>query len=284
LISRLSKVVTAAVFLTWTSSAFAWEPEQVRLKNGGAVRGQLVERVPNVHVILKLATGEIRTIEWKDIATTESAPPSAEESSAPAAPPFPPQAREPEHGPPPLTDATTARIHFTSDVPTASLEMLDVEGKFVDPAHAKELASSGRKFMQLCEGACDTTTSSLADLRVDAGGTPTALFRVDAGAANVEFRGASAGRHAAAVPMLALGSIGAIMGGLFVGVAFATATKSTYYDPQTLATTTTSTPNTPILVTGLVIGGLGVVLAAIGIPLFATSRAKQVLVNGAALP
>lgn len=56
-------------------------PEQsVWLKNGGFLRGALVELVPNDHVTLQLVTGEIRRIPAADIDRMTS-------SSAPAAPP-----------------------------------------------------------------------------------------------------------------------------------------------------------------------------------------------------
>lgn len=39
----------------------------VLLKNGAIYRGELVELVPSDHIILKLATGEVKRFEWADI-------------------------------------------------------------------------------------------------------------------------------------------------------------------------------------------------------------------------
>ena len=48
----------------------AWgaDVERVDLRDGSVVQGELVERVPGDHVTLKLATGEVRRIEWAAIA------------------------------------------------------------------------------------------------------------------------------------------------------------------------------------------------------------------------
>ena len=41
--------------------------ETVRLKNGNVFRGEVIERIVDRHVVLKLMTGEIRRIDWDDI-------------------------------------------------------------------------------------------------------------------------------------------------------------------------------------------------------------------------
>lgn len=75
-------------------------PEQVVwLSNGAIVRGQVVELVPQDHVTLLLATGDIRTVPWADIlrssflptSTTPplSAPPTAASTPPPPTPPKP---------------------------------------------------------------------------------------------------------------------------------------------------------------------------------------------------
>jgi hypothetical protein len=74
-------------------TARADDLEVVHTTDGSVYRGELVERVVNDHITLKLATGETRRLEWKDIAPSEAANPSkapaspAEVKSAPTAPP-----------------------------------------------------------------------------------------------------------------------------------------------------------------------------------------------------
>ena len=59
--------VLAVACLVWTSTASADDTITVWLKDGSMVRGELVERVPNKHLTIKLATGEVRKIEWTEI-------------------------------------------------------------------------------------------------------------------------------------------------------------------------------------------------------------------------
>ncbi len=47
--------------------------ETVRLRDGSAVRGELVERVAGDHVVLRIATGAMRRLEWRDIDTSAPA-------------------------------------------------------------------------------------------------------------------------------------------------------------------------------------------------------------------
>ncbi len=51
------------------------DPERVQLSSGAVYEGELVEKVPSDHVTLKLATGEVRRFEWKDLATPAPIPP-----------------------------------------------------------------------------------------------------------------------------------------------------------------------------------------------------------------
>lgn len=77
-------------------------PEQVVwLTSGAIIRGQVVELVPGVRVTLQLATGEIRTVPWSEIARSSFVTPSAP-PPAPAAPPasVAPAAGTPSSAPP----------------------------------------------------------------------------------------------------------------------------------------------------------------------------------------
>jgi len=59
------------------------------MKDGALVRGHVVEMVPNARIVIQIATGETRTVEWAQIARTEG-PSFAPISSAPPAPTQPP--------------------------------------------------------------------------------------------------------------------------------------------------------------------------------------------------
>jgi len=63
---RLSGAVALASLLVSTG-ALADDTVTVWLKNGGIIRGELVELTPDDHVTVKLATGEVRRVEWAEV-------------------------------------------------------------------------------------------------------------------------------------------------------------------------------------------------------------------------
>lgn len=69
-----------------TASAQPAPEQTVWLKNGGFVRGALIELVPGDHVTVQLATGEIRRIPAAEIdrMSTSTAPPGSGATTAPA--------------------------------------------------------------------------------------------------------------------------------------------------------------------------------------------------------
>ncbi len=49
----------------------------IDLKNGGILRGAIIDAIPNGHARIQLATGEIATVPWQDIARIERSAPTA---------------------------------------------------------------------------------------------------------------------------------------------------------------------------------------------------------------
>ena len=70
----MSKVPTTLVIIVagmvLASSDARADDERVMLANGSVFEGQLVENVPSDHVTIKLATGEVRRFEWRDLASS----------------------------------------------------------------------------------------------------------------------------------------------------------------------------------------------------------------------
>lgn len=95
------------MWLSATSANAADEVVTLQLKNGGSVRGELVESVPNEKFVLKLATGEIRTVPWADVTAPEQA------GHAPAPPPAHTAPPAPAPAPPPAP--RTVHVTFTSE-------------------------------------------------------------------------------------------------------------------------------------------------------------------------
>jgi hypothetical protein len=85
--------------------------ENVRTKNGSIYHGEIIEKVMRDHVTIKLATDEVKTIEWQDIALTETAPTVT-------------------------SRARTTTLVVNADDGNAVLERLDADGIFTAVCHA----------------------------------------------------------------------------------------------------------------------------------------------------
>src|SRR6266568_2609934 len=55
------------------SSAAVGADEVIHLKNGGQLRGTIIDVIPGVHARIRLTTGEVATIPWNEIASVDSA-------------------------------------------------------------------------------------------------------------------------------------------------------------------------------------------------------------------
>lgn len=124
---RAALSLSAALLLVASiSSADEGEPEQlVWLKNGGFVRGALIELVPDDHVTVKLPTGELRRIAFSDVERTSSSmskptpePPASAPSTAPSVPPSAAPSAPPAPAPskPAKADAAVIKLFSKSRV------------------------------------------------------------------------------------------------------------------------------------------------------------------------
>jgi hypothetical protein len=111
--------------------------ENVRTKNGSIYHGEIIEKVMRDHITIKLATDEVKTIEWEDIALAETAPTVVT-----------PRAR-------------TTTLVVNADDSGAVLERLNVDGIFT----------------QVCQAPCEET-SPMGTYRVTGPGlVPTPTFQ-----------------------------------------------------------------------------------------------------------
>jgi hypothetical protein len=88
---HLKAIAVAASVVGLACDAVAGEPAEtalrdvgVSLKSGALLRGELVEKMTGDHLILKLATGEVRRIEWTDIESVATAPADTSAAAEPA--------------------------------------------------------------------------------------------------------------------------------------------------------------------------------------------------------
>jgi len=86
-----SKVLAAALLASaaLVSVDARADTERVQLADGSVFEGELVEKVPNDHITIKLATGEIRRIEWSAVAPQAPPPSPFAPFTAPAQAPAP---------------------------------------------------------------------------------------------------------------------------------------------------------------------------------------------------
>jgi hypothetical protein len=91
--------VACAVLVCATSLATLVAPATARaddgrihvvLVDGSEVQGELVEKVPGDHLTIQLATGEVRTIPWASIQSTNPVEPTPAPTTPPPPPPPPP--------------------------------------------------------------------------------------------------------------------------------------------------------------------------------------------------
>jgi hypothetical protein len=113
-VTRLAAIGVAAMVLC--AIAHAQTLLTVKLADGSQYQGELIEKVPGDKVVIKLATGEIKTFSWADVVSSAESPSSqpapSGTSTAPSASPnvaAPPDGSSPAESPnaPPQTETNT---------------------------------------------------------------------------------------------------------------------------------------------------------------------------------
>ena len=143
----------------------------IYLKNGGSLRGTIIDAIPNAQARIQLATGEIATVQWTEIARIERAetprgPPTAAPEPArplPSLPPAPPSA--------PL--AVPAK-----PMPPAATVLVHVDG--AEDAQLEQDATHEDHWQVVCSAPCDTRLPVGPDYRVSGPGIRTSgIFGLD---------------------------------------------------------------------------------------------------------
>jgi len=254
---RCCAVVCALVVST---VARADDVETVRTKDGSIFRGELVEKVVNDHVTIKMATGEVKRIEWDDI---ETKPP-------------PPARPQPE----PKPEAEVVVVSFTSDDPKATLQRYvgsgDVAVDYVTP-YGTTVATGDAElslYRDVCSSPCTQHVSPEGRFRVAGEGLiPTESFTLSKGgpnhvAASMSSRGK---RTAGKVLTIYTGAPITVVGALLL-LAGAAAQPGAPCAGCVDA-------HASLLLWGGIVGGVGATMLTIGIILWATSGSSATL-NG----
>lgn len=242
--------------LALSGVAMAQSSERVTLVDGTVLQGELVEKVPGQKVVLKLATGEVRTIEWSAIAQ------QAESAS---------QAPPPPQGPPPPPQEKMFHVEVTADRPGVVLEQLQMAGT---ATFGYSYGWGGRgygvfeAYSPVCVAPCSANVPASSIYRVAGSGvTISRKFQVPMDGARLRVSAGSAGARVGGAVMMAVGA-GFLIGGLII-LPFAFIGHDTSYCSPNCASQ--SSLNDTLLALGAGTAGLGALLLGIGIPLFATS-------------
>jgi hypothetical protein len=233
-----------SLMVTWLATGGAArgaEVERVDLRDGGAVQGELVERVPGDHVTLKLATGEVRRIEWAAIAAV-----------APGA-----GAGEPAR--------RTMPVSVSSDHPGTSLYRVDRLATLITVRGYGTLA----RIAKVCDAPCQTRLEADPDVSYYADGPDLPASRAFTLADPVRSLTVTGG----STTMLGLGAASILVGGLAVATGGSLWIIGAVQTSDAARTGHSVGPNGHTL-TRAGMGTLisGVALVAIGIPLVLLGR------------
>jgi hypothetical protein len=131
--------------------------DAIYLKNGGILRGTIVDAIPNDHARIELVTHEIATVAWGDIARIER----GDGGSIPTGPTPPGPAAPPATGD--RGDASS-----TATAPSKSLVWVHIEGS--DDATLEQDTTGNDDWAAVCTAPCDRQVSTAYWYRIAGGG------------------------------------------------------------------------------------------------------------------
>lgn len=200
-LTRSIPVVVLAFSICAARSAHA-DQETVHLTNGNVFSGELVEKIPGDHLTIKLATGEIRKIEWSEIAPQSAA-------IAPNAP-----VPQVVVAPMPTPPVRPAHVRFESDAKGALLVRVDRPGAL----------PYGETETPVCYAPCAADVDANARYYVHGVYISTsARFAIREGESVLSVRAGSSGVAAAGGTLLTVGILSTITGAIATPIAFADA-------------------------------------------------------------
>ncbi len=233
------------------SVALADGTETIRTKDGSVYRGELVERVVNDHVTIKLATGEIKSIAWADVATD----------------------------PPPRPAPVGVEISFDADTPRATLQRYvgsgDVAVDYVTP-YGTTVGSGDAElslYRDVCTSPCNQRIAPGGRYRVSGEGlVPTDSFTLSATeSSRISASMSSRGKRTAGKWLTIIGIAPTLVGGLLLGVAPSESPVAPCAGCVNLQAS--------MYLWGGIAAGVGATMLTIGIVLWATSGSSA-MVNG----
>lgn len=176
----------------------------IYMKNGGILRGTIIDAIPNSQARIQLATGEIATVPWQEIARIEHA-----ETTRPA-PPLPPPGSQPLPPQPAASPSAMVWVHL-------------------DGPEDARLEQYKGDWVTACSAPCDVQLPVSSDYRIEGGGIrPSTVFQLTGNQGDhvtVTVNAGSTGWFVAGIVLTPIGGLVALVGGL-VGLAGSIAASS----------------------------------------------------------
>lgn len=181
------------------SAAAAESRLTIELKDGSSLRGELVEKVPGKQLTLQLGTGEVRTIEWANIARIDE-----------------PSASAPSQGSEATGDGIA--VHIDADDPRSTLQRRSGTATVVVSTGRGTAVGQAEAWEDLCVAPCDLRVPKNQTVRIAGDGiTPSANFVLQRDA-KLDVKTGSAGLRVGGFWLTGLGLSSAILGGVILAV------------------------------------------------------------------
>ncbi len=238
----------------------------IHLKNGGLLRGTIVDVIPGSHARIQLPTGEIAMVQWSEIARIENggARPAPVEPP-PASTAWKPPPPTPTVGPPPLTGPKVL-VHLETTRPVRLARYETTRGVWDD----------------MCDSPCDKQVPVEGDYRIEGVGVrPSNRFAMQGKAGDrivIDVNAASKGWFAAGLVAGGTGLVTIVIGLYIVAVGAIGKSLDTVCTgtTRTGCGSSTSTSSDSIKAAGWTVTAVGAVLSTLGVIAIASNWSSSV--------
>jgi hypothetical protein len=230
----------------------------IHLKNGGMLRGTIVDAIPGSHARIQLPTGEIAMVQWSEIARIET----GDQKRAPEPTPTP-SSPPPAPAPPPVTGPKVL-VHIDSSRPVQLMRY--------DPV-------SGNRD-EICTSPCDKWAPLDGNYRIEGSGVrQSSTFTLQGKEGDrvvIDTNPASRGWFTGGLVMGGISILGIITGAYVVaiGTAVTAIDNSTCFGTTTCSSTQKGSSGVEAV--GWTIVGVSVVVGVIGVIAFASNWSTSV--------
>ena len=234
-------------------------PDAVYLKDGGMIRGTIIEVLPGNHASVQLADGRIATIRW-DMVDHIDRGTGARPPTTPPPAPLPAVAT-----PPPAASMVTVHIDGDADV---ILEQQVTGGRW-----------AGGDWRDVCQSPCDVSLPTNTMYRIGGPGVRTSRpFSIEGrdGRAVLEVHAASSGARGGGLALMIVGPLAILVGSLVALVGWAENSTSCVFSGGSGSGSCSSSRGDGLVAGGLVTMAVGLGATIVGAVLLATNSSSKV--------